>query len=74
MTTNTEIKKRLKIKHVEDFMSLARIYLFDTGSPFEFRSDEEEIEFMTKFLELGHDHTHFPRCKCRGDKKRKWWN
>lgn len=63
-----------KNKHAEDFMILARKYLFDTGNPFEFRSAKEEQEFMLKFAEMGHDHVKFARCKCRGDKQRRWWD
>lgn len=69
-----DLDHRAKVRHVDDFVSLAKVYLFDTGNPFEFRNEREKTEFMAKFLELGHDDVTFARCKCRGAKRRKWWS
>jgi hypothetical protein len=68
-----ELDYRRKVKHVDDFMKLARIYLFDTANPFEFRNAEDEAECRAKFEKLGHTDFAFARCKCRGEKNRRRW-
>jgi hypothetical protein len=58
-------KKKRKTQHVDDCITLYKKYdLFSSFTPFEFKNEKMEQEFMVDFRSLGHSHIYFGQCVC----------